>query len=238
MTELLERLCAAGAQLESLGLSPGSSGNVSVREGSRVWISPTGVGLGSMRPDSLACTELTEDGLVHVDGPAPSKEVGLHAALYLRDPDATCVVHLHSTYAVAASCLPPWSGHSALPPLTPYLLMRVGNLPLLPYHPPGAAEQAADLRHLPLRCHGALLQNHGPVVAGDTVAQAVERAIEIETAARTRVLVGHLPEVRELSDVEAAHLAESYSRPWGVGAGSGGSSDHAHDSRSRPVQSS
>lgn len=215
MTDQREQICAAGRHLESIGLSPGSSGNISVRQGTRVWISPTGVGLGSMSPEELSGTELTDDGLIHVSGPAPSKEVALHAALYLRDAEATCVVHLHSTYAVAASCLPPWSEHSALPPLTPYLLMRMGNLPLLPYHPPGAAAQAAELRHLPLECHGALLQNHGPVVAGSSVTEAVDRAVEVETSARTRVLVGQHPQVRGLSEADAAHLAASYSRPWG-----------------------
>lgn len=214
MSDLLAEACRGGRHLESLGLSPGSSGNISVRVGDRVHISPTGAALGGLSEDGLSVMELTDGGLVHASGPRPSKEHGLHSALYLRDPEAVCVVHLHSTHAVAASCLPPWTAHSALPPLTPYLLMRVGNLPLIPYHPPGDADQAQLLRDLDITCHGALLQNHGPVVAGRTVAEAVDRAIEIELAAQTMMLVGHVPGVRVLSDDETDHLTSTYQQPW------------------------
>lgn len=218
MSDLLSEACRGGRRLEELGLSPGSSGNISVRLDGHVHISPTGQPLGSLREDDLSVMALGEDGLTHVSGPRPSKEHGLHAALYLRDPEAMCVVHLHSTHAVAASCLPPWTEHSALPPLTPYLLMRVGNLPLIPYHPPGDAAQADLLRELSIECHGALLQNHGPVVAGRTVAEAVDRAIEIELAAQTTMLVGRAPGVRVLTDSESEHLTSTYRQPWRVGS--------------------
>lgn len=214
MSELLTQARQGGRHLESLGLSPGSSGNISVRVGDRVHISATGQPLGDLSEADLSVMELTEDGLIHVDGPRPSKEHGLHGALYHRDPEVTCVVHLHSTHAVAASCLPPWNEHSALPPLTPYLLMRMGNLPLIPYHPPGDADQAQLLRDLPIPCHGALLQNHGPVVGGRTVSEAVDRAIEIELASQTMMLVGQAPAARFLTDDEAEHLTSAYGQPW------------------------
>lgn len=214
VSELLAEACRAGRHLESLGMSPGSAGNLSVRVGDRIYISSTGQALGGLSEDTLSIMELSPEGLVHVGGPRPSKEHGLHGALYHRDPEAVCVVHLHSTHAVAASCLPPWSEHSALPPLTPYLLMRLGNLPLIPYRPPGDADQAQMLRELNIACHGALLQNHGPVVAGGTVTEAVDRAIEVELAAQTTMLVGQTPGARVLSDREAEHLTETYDRPW------------------------
>lgn len=214
MTDLLHEACRGGSRLQTFGLSPGSSGNISVRVDDRVHISGTGTSLGSLTPEDLSVMELTTEGLRHVGGPRPSKEHGLHEALYLRDREAVCVVHLHSTHAVAASCLPPWDDYSALPPLTPYLLMRVGNLPLLPYRPPGDAEQATMLRDLDITCHGALLQNHGPVVAGSSVDEAVERAVEIELAAQTRILLAGHPEARQLTGPEAAHLATTYRQPW------------------------
>lgn len=214
MSELLAEACRGGRHLEALGLSPGSSGNISVRVGDRVHMSPTGTALGALNEDAMAVMQLGAGGLEHISGPRPSKEHGLHSALYLRDSEAVCVVHLHSTHAVAASCLPPWNDHSALPPLTPYLLMRVGNLPLIPYHPPGDADQAQLLRDLDIECHGALLQNHGPVVAGRTVSEAVDRAIEVELAAQTMMLVGHTPGVRVLTDSETDYLTSTYQQPW------------------------
>lgn len=92
--------------------------------------------------------------------------------------------------------------------------MRVGNLPLIPYHPPGDPEQARLLRELDLTCHGALLQNHGPVVAGRSVAQAVDRAIEIELASQTTMLVGQTPGVRLLTEQESDYLTSTYRQPW------------------------
>lgn len=214
MTDLAAHLCAAGAHLESLGLSPGSSGNLSIRDGDRVLITPSGASMSALEPDDLSVLTFTGSALEHVAGPRPSKELALHHAMYQRDPAATCVVHLHSTYAVSASCLEPWSSHTALPPLTPYLLMRVGNVPLIPYRAPGDAGQAALLRAVDVPFHAALLQNHGPIVAGHSVAQAVDRAIEIEAAAQTTVLIGRHPQVRMLSEQDAEELSAAYGQPW------------------------
>lgn len=216
MNHLDQELCTAGAELSALGLSPGTSGNISVRVGTEIHLSPSGTSLGQLTPTSLSVLSMEADPAEHVAGPRPSKESGLHDAFYRRDPAAVCVIHLHSTHAAAVSCLPAWASHSALPPLTPYLLMRLGNLPLLPYHPPGSPEQATDLRKIPFDCQGVLLQNHGPVVAGATVEEAVARAVEVEEAARTVLAVAHRSDVTLLDDDQARHLAIRYGQPWGA----------------------
>lgn len=223
MNTVVEQMCRAGRHLAGLGLSPGSSGNISVRDGDRVYLSPTGVALADLDEESLAITALAPTGLEPLSGPRPSKEAPLHAALYLRDPSARCVVHLHSTYAVAASCLPPWTDYSALPPLTPYLVMRLGNLPLVPYRAPGDPAQARLIADLGLDFHGVLLQNHGPVIAGVDVQQAVDRAVEVEVAARTAVLLADLPHARQLTEQECRELSIRYGQPWGSPGASGAS---------------
>lgn len=216
MSELLEAMCTAGRELESLGLSPGSSGNISVRVGDELHMSPTGVALGSLSPSELSVLGPdAQGGAVHVRGPQPSKEVALHDAFYRRNPQLRCVIHLHSTYAVAVSCLPAWSAYSALPPITPYLLMRVGNMPLVPYAAPGDAAQAQSLTELDFPFHAALLQNHGPVVAGVTVGEALARAVEVEEAAKIALALGNRPDVRVLNEREAAVLSDRYGQPWG-----------------------
>lgn len=215
MNDLVEQLYNAGEQLAALGLSPGTSGNISVRKGAQVLMSPSGSSLAHLRGIELSKMNLDAGGMKHVGGPVPSKEFGLHEAMYRRDEAAVCVIHLHSPQAVAASCLPPWAAHSALPPLTPYLLMRVGNLPMIPYHPPGDPAQARMLWENPINCNAALLQNHGPVVAGETVAEAIARCIEVEEASRTVVTVGSHPAVRVLEDSETQYLALNYGQPWG-----------------------
>ncbi|GAA2980111.1 MULTISPECIES: class II aldolase/adducin family protein [Streptomyces] len=203
-------LAAAGARLAALGLSPGSSGNLSVRVEDRVLITPTGADLSAIDPDGLS--ELGLDG-VHLAGPRPSKEFPLHSAFYRRDAATRAVVHLHARHATAVSCLPPWSPRSAVPPLTPYYVMRVGQTPLLPYAPPGDAGQAEELARLPFPLRAALLQNHGPVLAGTTMAQAVDAAVELEEVSALLLALGGRP-ARLLTPEEADGLARKYGSPW------------------------
>ncbi|GAA4800052.1 class II aldolase/adducin family protein [Streptomyces ziwulingensis] len=203
-------LVAAAAHLAGLGLSPGSSGNISVRVADRVLITPTGTDMAALDPARLSVLDL--DGN-HLDGPAPSKEFPLHLAFYRRDPAHRAVVHLHSRHAAAASCRTPWSARSALPPLTPYFVMRVGQTPLLPYAPPGDPAQGAALELLPFPCRAALLQNHGPVVTGTSLRAATEAAVELEETSALCLLLGDHP-VRLLTTDEAVALADRYGTYW------------------------
>ncbi|MEU0137385.1 class II aldolase/adducin family protein [Streptomyces sp. NPDC006296] len=206
-------LAAAGARLAALGLSPGSSGNLSVRADDRILITPTGADLAEVDPDALSVLAL--DG-THLDGPRPSKEFPLHSAFYRRDDSTRAVVHLHARNATAVSCLPPWSARSAVPPLTPYFVMRVGQTPLVPYAPPGDAAQAEVLFRLPFPLRAALLQNHGPVLAGPTMARAVDAAVELEEVSALLLALGDRSP-RLLTPEEAEMLARTYGAPWGEG---------------------
>lgn len=210
MRQAREELVRAGAMAVAAGLSPGQSGNVSVRVGDTLFMSPTNSSLGALDPDALSV--LGVDG-THVDGPRPSKEVPLHVALYRRNPGATAVVHVHSTYAVALSCLEPWRDHCAIPPLTPYFLMRVGQVPLIPYFAPGDPRQAGALADNPYVFNGALLANHGSITAMDGVEAALNAAVEIEEVAKSAVLLASAP-YRELSEQQVVELTTAWGTPW------------------------
>ncbi len=213
-TSAVDDLVAAAHQLAALGLSPGTSGNVSVRVGDRVFLSATGTSMATVEARELA--ELSLDGTL-LDGPRPTKEAPLHLAFYRKSESIRAVVHLHSASAVAASCLPPYSELSALPPITPYFVMRVGQTPLIPYAPPGSDDHAVELERRSFRFRSALLQNHGSIVAGDSVARAVEAAIELEAASDVIVRLGTRP-FEPLTDSQARHLAERYDSCWDAGA--------------------
>lgn len=204
-------LCAAGRRLVDLGLSPGASGNVSVRAGDQVLVSPTGAPLGAFRPEEVAVLDL--DG-ARVGGGRPSKEVPLHLAMYRRTPEVAAIVHVHSAHAVAYSCLPPWSTTSALPPFTPYLVMRVGQVPLVGYAPPGSDDLAARLDDVEVDFRGALLAHHGSIVGAAGLDAAVDAAVEIEEAARVALAL-HGTAARVLPDVAVRDLADRYGTPWG-----------------------
>jgi 3-dehydro-4-phosphotetronate decarboxylase len=190
-----EHLILAARHLAARGLSPGSSGNLSERVGDRILITPTGSSLSRVEAGDLA--EVTLDGAV-VSG-TPSKEYPLHLAMYRRRPDAAAVVHLHSPYATAIACLPPDdAGNAALPPLTPYRVMRLGDVPVAPYATPGSADLAAGVDALAGRAAVLLLAQHGSVAAAAGVDAAVDLAEELETAAQLTLLLDgrsprHLP---------------------------------------------
>ncbi|MEU6645366.1 3-oxo-tetronate 4-phosphate decarboxylase [Saccharomonospora sp. NPDC046836] len=184
------------------GLTHGSTGNVSLRLGEEILVTPTGCSLGTVAPEDLSSIDLTGK---HVAGPRPSKEAFLHAAVLRARPAAEAVVHTHSTHAAAVSCLADRDPQDCLPPLTAYYGMRVGCLPLLPYHAPGDAGLEPLAERTARTHHAMLLANHGPVVAGASLAAALDAVEELEETAKLFFLLRGSA-VRPLTATEFAAL--------------------------------
>ena len=182
-----EEMCRLGALLFSRGLTFGSAGNISVRLDDGWLMTPTNVSLGRLDPARLS--KLDGSGRL-VSGDPPTKESFLHRAMYDERPQAHAVVHLHSTYSVAVSALADVDAEDVLPPITAYYVMRVGRLPLIPYHPPGEPSLADAVRKLAGKHHAVLLANHGPVVAGSSLDVAANAIEELEETAKLFLLLG------------------------------------------------
>ncbi|MEJ0084967.1 MAG: aldolase [Pseudomonadota bacterium] len=195
-----------GASLFSRGLTGGSSGNISVRLEAGYLATPTNSCLGELVASRLS--KLDAAGR-HIGGDPPTKELPLHLAFYLNRPAARAVVHLHSTYATALSCLADTNAADALAPLTPYGIMRLGKLPLTPYSRPGSAGLATPVAELARDHVAVLLQNHGPVVSGQTLEEAVFAAEELEASAKLALLTRGLP-VRLLGADAVADLERHF----------------------------
>jgi len=175
-------LCRFGAHLAARGLSPGTSGNISLRLGRGEWlVTPTNAALSSLEPESLA---VIGPGNVHVSGAAPTKEQFLHAAVYEARSDCAAIVHLHSTYAVAYACLRGLAPDDAVPPVTPYTVMRLGRVARIPYVRPGDPRLGELVGEAARTHHAILLANHGPVVAGPSLEAAVAAIEELEESAK------------------------------------------------------
>lgn len=188
MTEADTRLLlvALAASLFARGYSVGSAGNISVRLSDGYLITPTNSCLGRLEPERLSRLD-TE--FAHVSGDAPSKEVFMHRAFYQARDDAGAVVHLHSTMATAVACLAT-PDHMPIPPLTPYFVMRVGKtLPIVPYYQPGDPAMEPAIAQAARGARAALLANHGPVVCGATLTDAVYAAEELEEAAKLAMIL-------------------------------------------------
>ncbi len=183
---VLETLCETAGSFYQRGYAFGSTGNISVRVGEQVWITPTGKSLKGLEPGQLACVNLDGESL---NENRPSKEFPFHLAVYTRREDVRAVVHLHTLYSVALSCLDTFDAENPLPPLTPYYFMRVAPLAVLPYFRPGSPGLAEAVGHAAPRHNCMLLRNHGVVCAGSTLSEAVDRTEELEQTARLHFLL-------------------------------------------------
>jgi ribulose-5-phosphate 4-epimerase/fuculose-1-phosphate aldolase len=205
-TRLREEICRFGRSLFERGLTPGSSGNISVKLDDGGWlVTPTNASLGFLDPARMS--RLGADGRL-ISGDAPTKEVPLHTALYQTSDAARAVVHLHSTHSVALSMLPEIDPRAALPPMTPYYLMKCGQTALVPYYRPGDPAVADAIKGLAGKYSSVLLANHGPVVSGDTLEAAVFAMEELEETAKLYLLLNGL-NPRYLSPQQVADLTRT-----------------------------
>ncbi|MCR9151792.1 MAG: aldolase [Rhodobacteraceae bacterium] len=189
MTEesrLRERICHLARSLYDRGLTHGSTGNISARTpDGGLLVSPTGTSFGRLDPGRLARFDAAGR---HVGGDPPTKEMPLHSAFYDTRAGTGAVVHLHSTHSVAWSMMPEAEVEDFLPPLTPYAIMQLGRVKLLPFFLPGDPAMGAAVRGLAGRRSAVMLANHGPVVAGRDVEAACNAIEELEATAKLALL--------------------------------------------------
>ena len=193
-SEARDEICRVGRSLFERGYVHATAGNISVRLDDGVLITPTDACLGFLDPARLA--RLDAQG-VQTGGDRASKTLALHTRIYAAarrfDAATACVIHTHSTHCVGLTLRP--TGEELLGALTPYFVMKVGHVPVIPYHRPGAAEAAEAVAAAiaqygdagkPIRA--VMLARLGPNVWHDTPAAAMAALEELEETARLRLL--------------------------------------------------
>ena len=209
MTEIETRklLAELAASLFARGYSVGSAGNISARVEGGYLMTPTNSSLGRLDPERIS---LLDQNFQHVGGDKPSKEVFMHRAFYLARPEAGAVVHLHSTQATAVACLPDVNPENPIPPLTPYFVMRVGRtMPIVPYYRPGDPAMEPAIHAAAKNARAILLANHGPVVSGKSLIDAVYAAEELEEAAKLFLML-RAEKPRLLTDEQVENLLGTF----------------------------
>lgn len=209
---LRERICLLAKSMFDRGLTGGSTGNISARtDDGGLLVTPTGSCFGRLDPGRLA--RFDAEGK-HIDGDRPTKEMPLHAAFYETRSSAEAVVHLHSCHAVALSMLPGVDEDDFLPPLTPYAIMQLGKVKLLPFFLPGDAAIGEAITGLAGRRSAVMLANHGPVVAGKDVEAACNAIEELEATARLALLVRGCADVRQLTGEQVRAVVDKFDIDW------------------------
>jgi 3-dehydro-4-phosphotetronate decarboxylase len=199
--DLIRSIVTTGRSLFDRGYAFGTAGNISCRAGDIVYCTPTGCSLGDLCPEDIAVCNMNGDV---TSTRKPTKELPLHLAAYRSRPNCKAVVHLHSAFATAVSCLKELNANDALPAFTPYYAMRVPCLPVIAYFPPGDVRLAAELERFAAETPAMLMRNHGSVALGRDLLEASALAEEIEESARLFFVLGERG--RALSANEVAFL--------------------------------
>lgn len=213
MTEadLREQICLLAKSLFDRGFTHGSTGNISARtEDGGLLVSPTGSCFGRLDPSRLSRFDASR---VHIGGDKPTKEMPLHTAFYDTRPQAGAVVHLHSTNSVALSMIPGLDDDNFLPAITPYAIMLLGKVKLLPFFLPGDEAMGAAVRALGGKHAAVMLANHGPVVSGKDVSAACNAIEEMEETAKL-ALMTRGSTVQMLTEDQIRSLVTTYNVEW------------------------
>ena len=210
-TALREQICLLARSLFDRGLTHGSTGNISARtDDGGLLVSPTGTSFGRLDPARLSRFDAAGN---LIDGDPPTKEMPLHAAFYDTRSTAGAVVHLHSCHAVALSLMPDANADDFLPHLTPYGLMKLGRVKLLPFFLTGDPAMGEAVRGLAGKRSAVMLANHGPVVAGRDVEAACNAIEELEDTARLAMMTRGMG-ARALSDEQVAAVVRAFDVEW------------------------
>ena len=211
LSRLREQVCTFAETLYKQGLTHGSTGNISVRTpDGGLLVTPTGSSFMTLDPARLS---LFDANLRHVEGDKPTKEMPLHSAFYETRSKSGAIVHLHSCHSVALSMMPDADEDDFLPPLTPYPIMTLGRVKLLPYFMPGDPAIGDAIRGLAGKRSAVMLANHGPVVAGKDLEAAVHAIEELEAGAKLAMMTRGLSP-RRLADEQVSALVTKFDVDW------------------------
>ena len=217
LDEAAAEICRIGRSLFDRGYVHATAGNISVKlDDGRYLITPTDACLGTLQPDRLALVDALGQ---QVSGDRASKTLTLHRRIYATAPEAACVIHTHSTHLVALTLSGVWKHDDILPPITPYYVMKVGHVPLIPYHRPGdpnvaelVAQRIQQRIGLGTPIRAVMLDRLGPNVWHRSPAEASAVLEELEETAKLWLMSGR--QVEPLNEVALSQLRQAFGAAW------------------------
>jgi ribulose-5-phosphate 4-epimerase/fuculose-1-phosphate aldolase len=211
-SKLREQICMFASSMFNRGLTHGSTGNISVRlNNDDILVTPSGSSFGRLDPNQIV--KVTKNGEL-LGSSTPTKELPLHQAFYeTRGMKSGAVVHLHSTHSVALSMLPDINEDSVLPPYTPYSIMLLGKVKLLPFFVPGDPAMGEAIKGLAGKRSAVLLANHGPVVSGKNLESSVNAIEELEATAKLALILKGATPI-ELNENQIRSVVNKFNIDW------------------------
>lgn len=213
MSDTLAELIAAARRLSESGLVTGAGGNVSARDGDRMWISPSGFSFEDAKEKHYPSVSI-ETGEILSGDYRPSSEVLMHLFVYRVRPDVNAIMHAHPKMTVALCS----AGHDLRPLFADYYVYLGKNVPHIPYITVTTPELArvVEAHFKALDCHGMVLRNHGTITSGASVKEAMFRTFAMEEQATIQWHAQVVGEPVFLTEEECAKLdslgSEEYRR--------------------------
>ena len=182
MASIREELCAYGRKIADKGLVAGAGGNISAREGSLIWMKPSGFAMDELSPDDLAGVDIAT-GKVVEGRTKPTSEVNMHLAVYRLRPEVNAVFHTHSPWASGVLA----ATGEEMKPMFAEFINDLGVVSTLPYLPPTTQKLADAVAGVAEKSDTIFLRNHGVVAMGEVMKQAYYRVLVVEDAAKSLV---------------------------------------------------
>jgi ribulose-5-phosphate 4-epimerase/fuculose-1-phosphate aldolase len=211
-SKIREKICHFAASIFDRGITHGSTGNISVRlDDDEILVTPSGSSFGRLDPNEIV--KITKTGQ-SIGSLLPTKELPLHKAFYeTRGLKSGAVVHLHSTHSVALSMLPGTDEDNVLPSYTPYSIMLLGKVKLLPFFVPGDPAMGQAIKGLAGKRSAVLLANHGPVVSGKDLESSVNAIEELEATAKLALILKGA-NAKELNNNQILSVVNKFNLEW------------------------
>ena len=202
-SKLRESMVAAALELAALGLNRGTSGNVGVRWGERIIVTPSGVPARDLTAQAMVV--LAADGTV-IGAGRPSSEWRFHRDILVSRPDLHAIVHVHSPFATTLACL-----GLEIPPFH-YMIAAAGGATIrcAPYALFGTQELSDHALAALQDRRACLLANHGMIAAGRDLAHALAVCVEVESLCEQYWRARQIGEPRHLSDAQMAEVLEKF----------------------------
>jgi L-fuculose-phosphate aldolase len=198
-------IVATARRMSELGLTHGTSGNISVRMTDGMLVTPSNVPFAELTAGDVVALTLPGEPLA-VTPRRASTEWRMHAGIYTTRDDVQAIVHTHSPYATALSCL-----RRGIPAFH-YMVAVAGgaDIPCTEYALFGSGELACHAAGALARRDACLLANHGVMAVGDTPAAALALAVEVETLAQQYCIALQAGEPVLLSDAQMHDALEAF----------------------------
>ncbi|MBO8160027.1 MAG: class II aldolase/adducin family protein [Thermosipho sp. (in: Bacteria)] len=184
-------------------LVKGTWGNVSIKEGDLIYITPSGIPYDKLTKDDISVVDING---THISGLKPSSELPTHIEIYKARKDVNAIVHTHPVFSTTVSLIT-----SFIPPLVEDAVMILGpRINVSEYALPGTVKLAQNVVNALGENHAVILKNHGLITVGSDIREALTASLVCEKTAEIFLYALNIGNFSEINEGDAVMLRNKY----------------------------